>query len=90
MAKLTKIQMQAVANGIATLMSLARNSLSPTQTKMATKSAGNLLWLMGLEKYEAGGLTFMAIPPEGEIVDIELSNRLLDLSANTSEGPDNG
>ena len=87
MAKLTKVEMQAVANGIATLMSLARNSLSPTQTKMATRSAGNLLWLMGLEKFEAHGLTFVAIPPEGEIVDIELSNRLIDLRTTTESQP---
>lgn len=87
MAKLTKVEMQAVANGIATLMALARNSLSPTQTQMATRSAGNLLWLMGLEKFEAHGLTFLAVPPEGEIVDIELANRLIDLRATTESQP---
>ena len=81
MSDLSSIQKTAVANAIATLMSLAKNSLAPTQTKMATRSAGNLLWLMGIEKYEAYGLTFMAIAPEGEIIDVEISNRLLDLRA---------
>lgn len=86
MGSLSKTQMKAVANGIITLMSLARNSLSPTQTKMATRSAGNLLWLMGMEKFEAHGLTFIAIPPDGEIIDVEFSNRLLDRRVNTTDG----
>lgn len=71
MGKLSKGQMQAAANGIATLMSLAQHSLSPTQTDMATRSAGNLLWLMGIERYEAHGRTFFAIAPEGDTIDIE-------------------
>lgn len=89
MAKLTKMEMQALASGIATLMSLASISLLPTQTKMASRSVGHLLWLMGVEKFEAHGMTFVAAPPEGEIVDMDLSNRLLDLRANPSEGSDN-
>jgi hypothetical protein len=85
MAELSARERQALANGLATLMSLARHSLSQTQTKMATRSAGNLLWLLGIDQYEAYGIIFHAIPPEGETIDADLSNRLVDLKATAME-----
>lgn len=81
MAEMTEREKRALANGIATLMSLARHSLSPTQTEMATKSAGNLLWLMGIEKYVADGRIFVAVPPAGDTIDIE-TTRLLEGTKN--------
>lgn len=71
MADLSAREKQALASGIVTLMSLAQYSLSPAQTKMATRSVGNLLWLMGIEKYERNGRIFEAIPPDSETIDIE-------------------
>lgn len=81
MAEMNEREKWAVAKGIATLMSLARHSLSPTQTEMATKSAGHLLWLMGVEQYVADGRIFVAVPPEGDTIDVE-ATRLLEGAQN--------
>ena len=69
---MNKQEKQAVGMAIATLMCLAKNSLSNTQTEMATRSAGELLWLLGAEKYVYEGRTFNAIKPDrGEIIDLD-------------------
>lgn len=81
MAEMTEREKRALAKGIATLMSLAKHSLSPTQTEMATTSAGNLLWLMGVEKYVSDGRIFVAVPPDGDTIDVE-ATRLLEGAQN--------
>lgn len=69
---------QAVGMAIATLMCLAKNSLSKTQTEMATRSAGELLWLLGAVKYDYEGRTFHAIEPDrGEVIDLDAATKLL-------------
>jgi hypothetical protein len=55
----------AVANSLACLMTLARHSLLPTQTKIASKAAGELLWFLGIPTYTFEGMVFTAsAPPE--------------------------
>ncbi len=76
MAELNAREEQALASSIATLMSLAKHSLSHTQTKMATRSAGHLMWLMGIDEYDYSGTRFEAAPPEGNTIDLEPSKLL--------------
>ena len=68
---------KAVGGAIATLMTLAKHSLSPTQSQMASRSASELLWLLGVEEYEYAGMTFLAVKPRGQIVDAEIGIRAL-------------
>lgn len=76
MADLTTREKQAIINSLVTAMALARHSLSPTQTSMATRSAGELLWLLKIEKFDAEGHTFVATPPEGEVVDLAIAQQI--------------
>lgn len=55
----------ALASAFGVLAALAKYSLSPTQTQMARRAAGNCLWALGLDHY--GGID--AVKPEGEIVE---------------------
>jgi hypothetical protein len=87
MADLTEREKQAIINSLVTAMSLARHSLSPTQTKMATRSAGELLWLLKIPEFTADGTTFMAAAPEGEVVDLVINRRI---AASVSKDADHG
>ncbi|PWE26683.1 hypothetical protein C4N9_20700 [Pararhodobacter marinus] len=64
-----------LAQAFANFTMLAEHSLLPTQTKMATRLAGNCLWALGVEEY--GG--FHAIEPEpiGEIIDGQVALRAI-------------
>ena len=69
-ASLSGSERKAVLNALARLMMLANHSLSPTQTKMATSSAEELLWLVGVESHTTDRRTFRARAPEGEVLDL--------------------
>lgn len=71
MSELSEREKRAVANAIVALAALANHSLSPTQTRMARRSAGELLWLMKIDSCEFDGRVFNAAPPVGEILDIQ-------------------
>ena len=58
------------------LMMLARHSLSPTQTEIATKSAGELLWLLDIPSFTHDGKVFHAREPDGEIFDIKATRQI--------------
>lgn len=55
----------ALAAAFGVLAMLAKHSLSPTQTAMATRAAGNCLWALGIDEYEG----FRAEEPEGPVVE---------------------
>lgn len=58
-----------IAMSFAAFKALAENSLSPTQTSMATERAGNCLWALGIEEHSG----FRAIAPDhlGKTIDGE-------------------
>ena len=62
-------------------MLLARYSLSPTGEKMATRSAGELLWLLEIPEFTADGRTFVAKAPEGAVVDLAVTQQIATMSA---------
>lgn len=55
----------ALVQAFVILKALAEHSLSPTQTSMARRGAGNCLWGLGIEGYE----DIVAVKPEGLIID---------------------
>jgi len=85
MTDLSAREKQAIINSLVTLMLLARNSLSPTQTKMAKRSAGELLWLLKIDEITRDGITYVAAAPEGETVDLSPTLQLV-ASASTGGG----
>ena len=80
MAKLSEREKQAIINSLITAMALARHSLSPTQTRMATRSAGELLWLLNIPEFTADGLTFATKAPEGATVDLAVTQQIVTMS----------
>ena len=73
---MTAKQESAVVMALVRLMMLARHSLSPTQTSIATEFAGELLWFMGIPEYTYEGRTFFAVEPQGEVVDLQPTRQL--------------
>lgn len=71
MASFSERERQAIHNSIAVLSMLARNSLSPTQTKLATGSVGELLWLLGVAEIELDKRVYKAKPPDGKTINVE-------------------
>lgn len=67
MATLSRREMRALADAAVTLGMLAAHSLSSTQTKMATRGVGRVLWVTGLDEIEIEGRRFTAQPPEQTI-----------------------
>ncbi|WPE19901.1 hypothetical protein [Shinella zoogloeoides] len=75
-AKLSTREKQAIINSLVTAMALARHSLSPMQTNMATRSAGELLWLLKIDSVTLDGATYVATPPGGETVEMSLTAQI--------------
>ncbi|MBR9764114.1 MAG: hypothetical protein GYB53_11470 [Rhodobacteraceae bacterium] len=58
-----------LAMSFVSFMTLAKHSLSPTQTKIATERAGNCLWALGIGEHS--GFQAVAPDPIGETIDGE-------------------
>ncbi|MBR9766469.1 MAG: hypothetical protein GYB53_23870 [Rhodobacteraceae bacterium] len=67
MPKSAEEMSDVLALSFVSFMALAKHSLTPAQTKIATERAGNCLWALGVEEY-AG---FHALAPEalGETIE---------------------
>ena len=63
MIRTDKQTKDVLAMAVARFVMLAKHSLTPTQTEVATEGAGNCLWALGVEEF----MGFKAIP--GEEID---------------------
>jgi hypothetical protein len=66
-----EVPSDVLASWFVTFAMLANNSLSPTQTEMATQRAGEVLHAMGIEEYKIGRTVFKALKPAGRQIDID-------------------
>lgn len=66
-----EVSADTLAGWFITFAQLANHSLSPTQTKMATQRAGEVLDAIGIEEFKVGHTVFKALKPEGKEIELE-------------------
>jgi hypothetical protein len=64
---------RVLALSFASWTTMAKYSLSPTQTEIATRRAGECLWALEIDEYDG----FVACPPEGDVIDLKPATRSL-------------
>lgn len=69
MAILSEKERTAICSAIARLMMLSRHSLSPTQERIATESARELMWVLGLPEHTYERKLFVMKEPDGATID---------------------